>query len=161
MANFDHLRGAIAYGEPRRLTRYVAGGAIAEGDLVTLDATGRVVVAAASTALIGAAAAPASAAGADVMVYDEPHQYFVMQCQTSEIDAQTDMNQNANIVATASVNGVSKHAIDGTSLATTATLPLKLIKVEEALNNALGQYVDVVVKINNHQLAGGTGTVGI
>lgn len=160
MANRNNLRGAIPYGEPRRLTRYVAGGSIAEGDLVTLDSSGRVVVASASTALLGAAACKASAAD-DVVVYDQPEQFFIMQCQTSEIDAQTDMNQNANIVATAALNGVSQHAIDGTSLGTTATLPLKLLKVEEQVGNALGQYVDVVVKINNHQLSGGTGTAGI
>lgn len=163
MANQDQPRGASPVGVPLRVTAHVAASAIYPGDFVKLDSAGKVSVAAASDALCGVAASYASADGEQVMVFDSPMQLFVVQADETEIDAQTDINLNYDIVATAadSTYKVSRHELDSSTGAVTATLPLKLLKVEPRVGNALGAQVDCIVSINNHQLSGGTGTAGV
>ena len=163
MANADRPRGAECVGEPLRLTKYIAAEAIYPGDFVNLKNDGQIEPADASEALLGAAVGYASAAAGEVMVADHPQQRFVVQADGSDIDAQTDMNLNYNIVATAgnSTFKMSRMELDSDSGATTATLPLKLLDYQRRPDNALGAQVDCIVQINNHQMAGGTGTVGV
>jgi hypothetical protein len=56
------------------------------------------------------------------------------------------------------VGGESRQELDSSSIAETATLPLKILRVSKRIGNAFGAQVELVVKINNHSLAGGTGT---
>ena len=163
MANKDMPVGFAPKGASLRMNAYVAGGVVYPGDAVTLDATGRVAAATASQALCGIAGSYASAAGVDVSVHDHPDQLFVAQGDEAEIDAQTDMNLNYNIVATAgnATYKQSRMEIDSSTQATTATLPIKVLGLEPRVDNALGAQARVICKINNHQLAGGTGTDGI
>lgn len=163
MANVARPQGARPKGVAERANRYVSGGAVYPGDLVLLDSSGRAVAASAASALCGASASYASAAGQDILVYDDPNQQFIIEASGSEIDAQTDINLNYDIVASApsSAYKMSRMRLDSSTGGTSATLPLKLLDVERRPDNALGANVDCVVKINNHQLSGGTGTAGV
>lgn len=161
MANPDRPNGFRPKGEPLRCNRYQAGGTFYRGDLVKLDANGQVVVAAASDATVGVAATSATS-GADALVYDHPDQMFIGQADEGQIDAQTDINLNYDFLATAgsSTFSQSRQEVDSSTQATTATLPLKVLDYERRPDNALGTNVDVIFKINNHQLSAGTGTAG-
>lgn len=163
MANKDQPCGAKPKGELLRVRKYVSGGAVYPGDFVMKENTGKVIVGAATNALIGVAINYASGADKELLVADHPDQMFVVQADEADIDAQTDILLNADIVATAGNSSykISRHELDSSTIATTATLPLKVLGVEPRVDNALGGQVDVVVKINNHQLAGGTGTAGV
>lgn len=163
MANADRPLGAIPVKGICAPNAYQAGGSIKQGDFVMKKNDGTVVVATATSALIGVAAANASS-GQDVLVYDNPEQRFKIQSDSADIDAQTDILLNYDIVATAadSTFNVSRHELDGDSGATTATLPLKLLAVEDRPDNELASAnVDCIVKINNHQLGSHTGTAGV
>lgn len=163
MANLDQPQGFRPKGDVRRLNEYVAAGAIYPGDAVSQEAGGRVAAASATAALCGVAATYAAAAGDAVMVWDDPDQLFIVQADDATIDAQTDIGLNYDILATAgdATYRVSRMEVDASTQATTATLPLKLLAIEKRPDNALGGFVDVIVKINNHQLDGGTGTAGV
>lgn len=163
MANVSRPEGFRPKGDVLRENKYIAAGAIYPGDMVTLDATGRVAVATAAQALLGASNSYASAAGESVMVFDHPEQLYTAQASGADIDAQTDMNLNYDIVASApsTTYRVSRQVIDSATGAVTATLPIKVLAIEEKPDNALGAQVKCICKINNHQLAGGTGTAGI
>lgn len=145
-------------GDPMRLNAYVAGGAIKIGDLVTLNAAGQVVVAAASQALLGMSNAQAIVAGQVIQVADHPDQQYIISSSSSVPSAQTDFNMNYNIVANVTTGSEGNHTIDGASGATTATLPLKALQPSPFQFAAAGTAVCV---INNHVLKGGTGTAGI
>jgi hypothetical protein len=162
MANKDLPQGARPHGAVRRMTGYVAGGTIYPGDCVKLKNDGTVEVAAASNALCGVSAGYVTV-GQTVMVYDDPSQLFSIQSDSADVDAQTDINLNFNIVATAADTAyrVSRHELDGDTGATDSILPIKLLKIEPAVDNALGAAVKCVVKINNHQFSSGTGTLGV
>lgn len=163
MANRDEPQGFQPKGDPKRMNEYVAAGVIYPGDAVMQEAGGRVIVGAATNALIGVAASYASAAGESVQVWDDPDQLFVVQADEADVDAQTDIGLNYNLLATAgnSTYRVSRQELDSSTGADTATLPLKLLAIEKRPNNAFGAQVDCIVKINNHQLDGGTGTLGV
>lgn len=163
MANVDRPEGFRPKGDVLRANKYIAEGVIYPGDMLTLNANGRVAVAAAATALVGAAASYAAAQGDAVLVYDHADQLYVAQADGAAIDAQTDMNLNYDLLATAGDASyrVSRMEINASTGATSATLPLKVLAIEEKIDNALGAFVKCICKINNHQLAGGTGTAGI
>lgn len=162
MANKDRPRGFEIEGQLLRESRYVAGGEIYPGDAVSTNAAGQVVAASATSALLGVAIGRASS-GEDCMVADHPDQKYVVQADGADVDAQTDIGLNYDIVATAgnSAYEISRMELDSDTGATTATLPLKLLDIVRRSDNALGAQVDCIVKINNHQLAGSTGTAGV
>jgi len=163
MANVDRPQGASPKGEPKRANEYVAGGIVYPGDMVKLNSAGRVVAASASDALCGVALSYAGAAGEKLIVSDDINQLYVIQADGTDIDAETDINLNYNIVATGGSTKykLSRMELDSDTGATSSILPLKLLGIERAADNALGEFVDCIVKINNNQLAGGTGTEGV
>lgn len=163
MANDDRPRGFAPYGKVLSQNVGQSGGEIFKGDLIKYDADGEIVVATASDAPCGVASHYVSGQGKEIKYWDDPSQEFIGQMDGSDVDAQTDVNLNYDFVATAG-NGtyeMSRMEIDSDSQATTATLPLKLLRVLPQSRNALGAQVDCIVKINNHQLGSHTGTVGI
>ena len=127
-------------------------------DLVTLNSSGLVVAAAASQDLLGAARGFAAASGDQISVADHPDQQFVIQADETEIDAQTDVGQNANILATAgnSTYKVSRMELDSSTIASDSTLPLRILGIEAAVDNAFGAQAKCIVRINRHQLAPNT-----
>lgn len=163
MANLDQPQGFRPKGMQARANNYVAAGVIYPGDCVMQEAGGRVIVAAATNALCGVALGYASAAGDDILISDDPNQLYVCQADEADIDAQTDIGLNYDLLATAgnSTYRVSRQELDSSTGNTTATLPLKLMGIEKRPDNALGGFVDCIIKINNHQLDGGTGTAGV
>lgn len=162
MSNYDQPVGFSPMGETLRCRQYVAASAIYPGDCVTMNSSGQVAVAAAGDALVGVAAEYCSVAG-PVKVWDDPQQEFKANASATEIDAQTDINLNYNILANSpsTTYKVSRQELDSSSGATTATLQMKLLRIDSRPDNALGANVDCVVVINNHQLKGGTGTAGV
>jgi hypothetical protein len=162
MANRDEVKGAEPKGPCLRAQRYIAAGTIYPGDFVKKDAAGKVAQAAASDALLGVALDYAVADG-NVLIADHPDQLFVVQADDDTVNAQTDIGLNYDITVAAG-NATYKRSgmeLDASTQATTATLPLRLVRIEPSVDNALGAQVKCVVLINNHQNGSHTGTAGV
>jgi len=118
-----------------------------------------------SITIVGVAAHHVDAnTGGTVKVYTDPNLRFHAQMDEAEVDAQTDLDLNYNIVASApnAVSGRSTMEIDSSTQAATATLPIKVLRVVDiitASGNALGANVLVECIINNH-LHKSTGVIG-
>jgi hypothetical protein len=104
---------------------------------------------------------PASTAASDIVAYvvDDPN--VLMRMQSDEAIAQTGLGNNVAIVQTAGSTSIgrSKNAVDGSSIATTNTLPLRIIDFVDGPTSAVGDtYTDVIVKFNaGHQYSNTTG----
>ena len=104
---------------------------------------------------------PASTAASDIVAYvvDDPN--VLMRMQSDEAIAQTGLGNNAAVVQTAGSTSIgrSKNAVDGSSIATTNTLPLRIIDFVDGPNSAVGDaFTDVIVKFNaGHQYSNTTG----
>jgi hypothetical protein len=104
---------------------------------------------------------PASTAASDIVAYvvDDPN--VLMRMQSDEAIAQTGLGNNVAVVQTAGSTSIgrSKNAVDGSSIATTNTLPLRIIDFVDGPNSAVGDtYTDVIVKFNaGHQYSNTTG----
>lgn len=163
MANADRPIGLRPYGDILQLTPYVASAAVYPGDAVSMAATGLVASATASQALIGVAASYASAAQAEVLVWDHPDQKFIVQSDNGTTLAQTSVGLNYNLLATAANTQYkrSRMELDSDTGATTSTLPLRLIAFDREVNNVAGEFAECIVSINNHQNATGAGREGL
>lgn len=167
MANISRPRGFEPKGLPLRLNEYQSGGVICPGDAVILTSAGQVAAVAAdgseyTGAILGVAQSYASAAAVGVKVADHPDQQFIVASDGTHPNAQTDLNLNYSIIATAPDTHyfISRQVLKNGSGATTATLPLKLLAIVPQPLNSLAANADCIVAINNHQLKGGTGTAG-
>ena len=104
---------------------------------------------------------PASVAADDIVAYVATDPFVLMQMQSDEALTQDDLGKNFAIVQTAGTTtiGTSKNAVDGSTAATTATLPLKLVDFVDGPDSAIGDtYTDVLVMFNvGHQLLNTTG----
>lgn len=172
MANVDLPRGFRPMGDIKSIGIYTAGGTIYPGDAVKFDAgdnnttefRGRVVAGTAGAALCGVALNYATA-GQKVRVADDPSQLFIGQADESDFDNNQDFSLNASILATAgnSTYKVSRMEVDSSTLNTTATLELKILGAVDRHDgkNALGANVELIFKINNHQLGSHTGTAAV
>lgn len=103
-----------------------------------------------------------------VWVADDPNAYFVAQ-EDGDTDPleMTDAGLNVQFIVAAgsTITGASGMQIDSTTHTTVSTTPLKLVGpllvTDNELTSAGQAYTRWVVKINNHQLASGTGTAGV
>jgi len=142
------------------VNRYPVGASttINIGDFVTLTSSGTVTAAAAGDTLIGVSAEyVATGAGetSTVMVYDDPTAIFMVQCSGSA--AQTNIGNNADIVANSGSSlGISKHTLDVSTFATTSA-QLRVLGKANLPNNDWGNYVIVDVVINEHYYKQTTG----
>ena len=117
---------------------------------------------------------PASNAATDAMAYVLDDPFVVFQMQADEALNTPDRGLNASVVVTAgnTTFGKSKNALDGSTPATTNTLPLRIIDFVEGPNSlppkgttASDTYPDVIVKFNaassgsasNHSYLNATG----
>ena len=117
---------------------------------------------------------PASNAATDAMAYVLDDPFVVFQMQSDEALNTTDRGLNASVVVTAgsSTLGHSKSALDGSTPATTNTLPLRIVDFVEGPHSlppkgttASDAYPDVIVKFNaassgsasNHSYLNATG----
>ena len=145
-----HMKIASAYGT-----------AIFYGDFVKLVAAGTVEKAAVTTSVVAGTVGifvgcsytdpstsqltfnqqfPASTAASDIMAYvvDDPKLVFKMQ--GDEAIAQTGLGNNISAVNTAGSTSIgrSKNALDGGSIATTNTLPLRVVEFVEGPSSTVG-----------------------
>tara|TARA_R110000737_G_scaffold150288_1_gene179630 strand:- start:1457 stop:2038 length:582 start_codon:yes stop_codon:yes gene_type:complete len=105
---------------------------------------------------------PASTVASDIKAYvlDDPH--VLMRMQGDATLAQTAIGNNVSIVQTAGSTdiGRSKNAVDSSTIvATTATLPLRIIDFVDGPDSSVGDsFTDVIVKFNaGHQYLNTTG----
>ena len=104
---------------------------------------------------------PASTAASDIVAYvvDDPN--VLMRMQSDEAIAQTGLGNNVAVVQTAGSTSIgrSKNAVDGSSIDTTNTLPLRIIDFVDGPTSAVGDaFTDVIVKFNaGHQYSNTTG----
>lgn len=158
MANKNQPVGFEPFGQVLRASEYIAAAAIYPGDLVRKNADGKIARCAATESSTGVALSYAAADGAKVLVADHPDQRFIIQASSNQIDAQTDIGLNADVVV-GSPNTTYKRSgmqLDSSTIATTQALVLKIQEVYKDIDNALGDKVDVIVSINQHQLAHNT-----
>ena len=158
--------------------------AIFTGDPVKYKNDGTIEVATASDALLGVFMGcfytdpttgkptyrnyfPASLSPGDAIAFvaDDPDQMFVAQKDSvgSNLVA-ADLNLNANMVfgAGSTTTGISGVEIDSSTGAVTATHQVRLVDFYDTpSNDATANNSELVIKINNHSLNGGTGTVGL
>ena len=104
------------------------------------------------------------ASDAIAFVADDPHQLFICQQDSDATNlVAANLNENCNLVfgAGSTTTGISGVEIDSSSKNTTAALQVKLIDFYDTpSNDATANNSIFVVKINNHELNGGTGTTG-
>ena len=91
---------------------------------------------------------PADTAASDIMAYvvDDPKLVFKMQ--GDEAIAQTGLGNNISAVSTAGSTSIgrSKNALDGGSIATTNSLPLRVLEFVDGPTSAVGDtYTDCLV----------------
>ena len=103
--------------------------------------------------------ADTSASDAAAYVLVDPNVLFKMQ--SDETVAQAALGANASVVQTAGSTSIgnSKNAFDGSTVATTNTLPVKVVDFVDGPTSSVGDtYTDVIVKFNvGHQLTNTTG----
>ena len=163
MANLDQPKGLEPWGECLRSRPYVAGGTVYPGDTLKQEDTGKLIVATASDACIGVCLSY-GVSGDEILVADHPDQEFMVQSDdATEPAAQTAIGLNYNLIygsanTTYRTSGVE---LDGSTGATTATLPVKALRLAPIVGNAFGANAKLIVKINNHQLGSHTGTAGV
>lgn len=155
MANGDRPNGFRPYGPiltPAGF--YTAGGTIYPGDAVRMGSGGTVVTAAAGETILGMAEGKA-VSGEKVKVFDNPSQKFIGQIAASEINEQTDIGNNCEILATAgsSAYNLSRMEVDGSTQTAAGSAQVQILEVLPAVGNALGANVQVIFRINEHQLA--------
>tara|TARA_R100000664_G_scaffold1528_2_gene3832 strand:- start:708 stop:1295 length:588 start_codon:yes stop_codon:yes gene_type:complete len=104
---------------------------------------------------------PASTAADDIVAYVASDPFLVMQMQSDEALTQDDLGKNVAIVQTAGSTsiGTSRNAVDGSTAATTNTLPLKIVDFVDGPDSEIGDsFTDVLVMFNvGHQLLNTTG----
>ena len=110
---------------------------------------------------------PASTSPGDAVgfIVDDPQQSFICQQDSDSVNlVAANLNENVNFVFGAgnTTTGVSGVEIDSSSKNTTATHQARLISFWDTPSNDTTANNSVfVIKINNHQLMGGTGTQGV
>ena len=92
-------------------------------------------------------------------VLDDPNQLFIIQ--SDEDIEQADFGKNADVVvgSGSTTTGLSAMELDSSDIGTGAAKNLKLVGIYDTPGNALGNFCQVVVKINEH-LYGSAGVAG-
>lgn len=162
MANPDRPQGFRPLGPVEKSISMVAGSEVYPGDFVALAADGAVDPAAAGAVIFGLALNHAEA-GEDVSVVADADQLYVGQADETEIDAQTDVGNLCDIVATAgdATYDASRQEIDSSTIGTGSGGQLVIMGIRTRPDNALGAQADVIVRINEKQVIGEDDFAGI
>lgn len=152
MANLDQPTGFRPAGEVKQAAPFECGSAVYPGDMVCIASDGQIDAVAAGGAILGCAL-QYGASGDKILVSIDGSQLYVVNASATELDAQTDIGNVADIVVgTAStLYRISRQELDTTTLSTTSG-QLAILGIEPRPDNALGANVDVIVKINENQL---------
>tara|TARA_R100000781_G_scaffold59681_1_gene38193 strand:- start:543 stop:1130 length:588 start_codon:yes stop_codon:yes gene_type:complete len=104
---------------------------------------------------------PASTAADDITAYVCTDPFVIMQMQCDGAADQDDLGKNCAVVQTAGSTAIgrSKNSVDISTVATTNTLPVKIIGFVDGPDSEVGDaYTDVLVMFNvGHQLLNATG----
>ena len=104
---------------------------------------------------------PASTVASDISAYVLNDPFVELKMQGDASLAQTALGNNAAVVQTAGSTSIgrSKNSVDASTIATTATLPVKIIEFVEGPDSEVGDaFTDVIVMFNvGHQLLNTTG----
>ena len=92
-------------------------------------------------------------------VLDDPNQLFIIQSDEDIVQADFGKNADVTVGTGSTTTGLSAMELDSSTIATTAALNLKLVGIYDTPGNALGNFCQVVVKINEH-LYGSAGVAG-
>lgn len=103
---------------------------------------------------------PASV-GMYVYVADDPNTVYEVQASGSVTATVVGQNANHADAGGSTVTGQSGETVNLATAATTATLTLKILDFVQSPENEVAANAKLRVKINNHQLASGTGTAGV
>ena len=91
-------------------------------------------------------------------VLDDPNQLFIIQADGNVTQANIGKNADPTASTTGSTtSGVSAGSLSSASIAKTAALTFKIVGLYDSPENALGEYAQLVVKLNQHQY----GSVGV
>ncbi len=102
-----------------------------------------------------------------LLVCDDPNviyevQYAGTSVAAATITANVGLNGQFTTTAGSTTSGSSGMQLDSSGLATTATLPLKIVGFPARPDNLPGDvYFSYWVKLNGGQMGGGTGTAGV
>lgn len=102
--------------------------------------------------------------GMYIRVCDDPQAIFAIQEDgVGGTIAAADGTKNVELIygAGSTTSGKSGYLVDSSTVGTGATISCKLLGIQNIVNNALGASCKWLVKINNHQLAEGTGSAGV
>jgi hypothetical protein len=160
-ANKNQPIGLRPEGRCIRSTKYIADSTIYPGDTVAIATDGKV-DRSVTVPLLGVALNYA-VAGDNIMIADHPDQRFIAQADAALAQADVQGNFDLTLGSGNSTYKRSTVVVDAaTADNTTATLAVKLLAIGDEIDNS-GNAVhnDVIVKINNHVLNGGTGTTGL
>ena len=106
-----------------------------------------------------------AASDAIAFVADDPDQLYICQQDSAAVNlVAADKNRNCDLVFGAgnTTTGISGVEIDSSTLATTATHQVRLVSFYDTpSNDATANNSEIVVKINNSVMNGGTGTAGV
>lgn len=105
----------------------------------------------------------AASTGRYVLVADDPNQLFEIQTSNGTLGV-ADVGLNASVANAggSTTTGTSGYTLDVGTAATTATLALRIVGFTQRVDNDnTAANAKVIVKINNHQFNGGTGTAGV
>jgi len=95
-----------------------------------------------------------------VLVCDDPDTVFeVQEIGTGTPLAVADIGLNTNLVVGTNNGFLSGWMLDNATEAVGATLQCKILGLVQRVDNELGAYAKWLVKINNHELAGGVAGV--
>lgn len=171
MANRNNPKGLFP--------RYSMSGGTIRGEAITLTAANAIIgigdplvetndglfdrAAASDVVSAVAAASAAASSGATILAYRDPNIVFSAQTDdgSGTSTSQTAVNLNINFIIGNAVNGRSIMELDESSADTTATLPFKIRGLYQSIDNAFGEFNELLVTINNHKDKGGTGTLGV
>lgn len=95
-------------------------------------------------------------------VITDPNAVFEIQCSGSVGIADVGLNADITLATAGStVTGLSGMQLNTAAMDTTATRQLKILHLAARPDSEVGTNAKCFVKINNHQLNGGTGTAGV
>lgn len=162
MANKNQPVGLKPHGELIRARKYIAGSAVYPGDPVSIATDGKVDPSV-TVPLAGVALSYASGDGVEIMVADHPDQIFEIQANGAISQSDIQGNFDLSLGSPSTLYKRSACVMDAaTADNTVATLAVKLLAIGDEISQEEGATnVDVIVKINNHVLNGGTGTAGL
>lgn len=161
MANADRPRGAEPFGEVSRALRVTAGAQVFPGDFVIMETDGDVIAASADGLIMGVALSHAAADGDDLLISIDPEQLYVIQASGTEVSADTEIGNTADILATSGNTTYDTSRMELNSATLGASQDILIVGIDLRSDNAFGAQVDCKIKINTKQIFGVDNSAGL